>query len=161
MSTHRDGIPSKADGVLTAAQSVKKAQFNWLKLAAYLAPCENVKGQYRAVARETGLSARRQKDIRAGTLNQIPAHQLIALEIARERARKKHMEIENAADEVAGFVLAARARFGAPTDGGRAAPGAVGGGPDVGAGPEHTTTSRCHADQAEALNGTRINRRRI
>lgn len=71
----------------TAAESVRTAQWHWRELAKLIAPAENVKGQYRAVEKATGLSPRRQKDIRGGYLNLVHDHEALQLRVALQKAR--------------------------------------------------------------------------
>ncbi len=129
MSTTRDAIPSKRDSVISATYEVESVRTIWRKLAGLLAPCENVKGQYRAIERATGIPARRQKDIRNGYLNQIPSHQARTLRNAYQdalaRARRQLLEIERDAAEIENMVLAARDGSGALAERRGAAPGAA------------------------------------
>ena len=90
MASKRDERPTKSAGArmnYSAADSVRASQFTWKELAKIVAPAENVKGQYRAIERVTGISSRRQKDIRGGYLNLVHDHEAVRLRLALQRAR--------------------------------------------------------------------------
>lgn len=105
MSSNPNNTPTKrADGArmnYTAAESVRVAQFHWRELAKLVAPAENVKGQYRAVEKATGIAPRRQKDIRGGYLNLIHDHEALRLRVALQKARSALVRFADQQREIA------------------------------------------------------------